>query len=55
MNSLDFLASDNVCGQTLLRLVARGSSIITEILRLSEHLPAVFAEYLLGCCVVRAA
>ena len=38
----DFLAENNQCGQNLLRLVARGSSIIAELLRLSEFIPQVF-------------
>lgn len=40
--SIDFLHPDNVAGQTLLTLVARGSAIITELLRLSDHIPSVF-------------
>ena len=39
----DFTAEDNLAGQTLLRLVSRGSSIIAELLRLSDHVPQVFA------------
>ncbi|XP_060076742.1 WASH complex subunit 5-like [Ylistrum balloti] len=38
----DFLAENNPCGQNILRLVARGSSIIAELLRLSEFIPPVF-------------
>ena len=34
---MDFLNPQNIAGQSLLQLVSRGSSIITEILRLSEH------------------
>jgi hypothetical protein len=34
-----FLADDNLCGNTLLRLVARGNSIITELFRLARNLP----------------
>jgi WASH complex subunit strumpellin len=33
---------DNICGQTLLRLSASGSSIIAELLRLSQNIPDVF-------------
>eukprot|EP01113_Clastostelium_recurvatum_P044787 TRINITY_DN759_c0_g1_i3.p1 TRINITY_DN759_c0_g1~~TRINITY_DN759_c0_g1_i3.p1 ORF type:complete len:1198 (+),score=276.33 TRINITY_DN759_c0_g1_i3:52-3645(+) len=33
---------NEVAGQTLLRLVSRGSAIIAELLRLSAHVPAVF-------------
>jgi len=39
---MDFLHADNVAGRTLLTLVARGSAIISELLRLSEHIPPVF-------------
>jgi len=41
--TLDFLAEGNICGQTLLALVARGSSIVAELLRLSQHLPAALS------------
>ena len=37
-----FTAENNACGQTLLHLVARGSAIIAELLRLSSNVPAVF-------------
>jgi WASH complex subunit strumpellin len=37
--SLQFLDEKNVCGQTLLRLVSRGSAIIAELLRLADHMP----------------
>ena len=40
--SSDFLSEDNLCGQTLLRLTCRGSSIIAELLRLSGAIPEVF-------------
>jgi WASH complex subunit strumpellin len=39
---MDFLSPDNQCGQNLLRIVARGSSIIAELLRLSTNIPEVF-------------
>lgn len=39
---MDFLDADNPAGQTLLILVARGSAIIAELLRLSAHIPSVF-------------
>lgn len=39
---MDFLAENNVCGQTLLRLVARANSIIAELMRLSDYVPQVF-------------
>lgn len=38
----DFLADD--CGQNALQLAARGSALIAEILRLCEHIPAVFVD-----------
>lgn len=38
----DFLHEDNLCGQTLLKLVSRGNSILAELLRLSYHIPRVF-------------
>ena len=40
--ALDFLAEENVCGQTVLKLVSRGNAIIAELLRLSEFVPPVF-------------
>jgi WASH complex subunit strumpellin len=39
MNLLD---EQNLAGQTLVRLVARGQAIIAELLRLSTHIPPVF-------------
>lgn len=39
---MEFLAEESICGHALLRLVARGSSIIAEMQRLSSHLPLVF-------------
>lgn len=36
---VDFLADNNLCGQTILRLVSRGNAIIAELLRLSEFIP----------------
>ena len=39
---MDFLAEDNPCGQTILRLVSRGNAIIAELLRLSDFVPSVF-------------
>ena len=38
----DFLADNNACGQTILKLVARGNAIIAELLRLSDFVPPVF-------------
>ena len=39
---MDFLGGENICGQNLLRLTSRGSAIIAELLRLSDHIPEVF-------------
>lgn len=33
---------NNDCGQSLLKLAAAGSSILAELLRLSNHIPDVF-------------
>lgn len=41
---MDFLAENNLCGQTVLRLVSRGNAIIAELLRLSDFIPSVFRE-----------
>jgi len=41
---MDFLAENNLCGQTILRLVSRGNAIIAELLRLSDFIPAVFRD-----------
>ena len=38
----DFLAENNLCGQTVLRLVSRGNAIIAELLRLADFVPPVF-------------
>ena len=38
----DFLAENNQCGQTLLKLVSRGNAIVAELLRLSEFVPPLF-------------
>jgi WASH complex subunit strumpellin len=39
---MNFLSSDNLCGQNLLRITSRGSAIIAELLRLSVNIPEVF-------------
>ncbi|ELU12274.1 hypothetical protein CAPTEDRAFT_155968 [Capitella teleta] len=39
---VDFLAENNNCGQTVLRLVSRGNAIIAELLRLADFIPAAF-------------
>ena len=41
---VDFLADNNICGQTILRLVSRGNAIIAELLRLSDFIPTVFKQ-----------
>lgn len=38
----DFLAENNACGQTLLKLVSRGNAIIAELLRLADFIPPAF-------------
>jgi WASH complex subunit strumpellin len=38
----EFLAEDNPCGQSILRLVSRGNAIIAELLRLKDYIPPVF-------------
>ncbi len=38
----DFLSEENLCGQNILRLTSRGSSIIAELLRLHSNIPEVF-------------
>ena len=42
MAAIDFLAEENICGQTVLKLVSRGNAIIAELLRLSDFIPPVF-------------
>lgn len=39
---MDFLAENNACGRTLLRLVSRAHSTIAELLRLKEAAPALY-------------
>ena len=39
---VDFLAENNACGQTVLKLVSRGNAILAELLRLSDFIPPVF-------------
>ena len=38
----DFLAENNLCGQTILRLVSRGNAIVAELLRLADFIPPIF-------------
>jgi WASH complex subunit strumpellin len=42
-DEVDLLASSNICGQTILRIVSRGNAIITELLRLAHNIPPSFA------------
>ena len=42
---MDLLNDDNVCGRTLLTLVSSGNAIITELLRLSDHIPDAFVSH----------
>ena len=41
---VNFIAENNLCGQTLLKLklVSRGNAIIAELLRLSDFIPPEF-------------
>lgn len=39
---MDFLSKENQCGQSILRIASRGSSIIAELLRLAANIPEVF-------------
>ena len=39
---MDFLAEQHKCGQHILKLVARGNSIIAELLRLKDVVPSVY-------------
>jgi WASH complex subunit strumpellin len=41
---MDFISEDNYCGQSLLRLVSRGNSILAELLRLSGYIPPAFLD-----------
>lgn len=38
----EFLAEDNVCGQSLLQIVAVGNAIIAEILRVKDYIPELY-------------
>ena len=39
---MDFLDPNNDCGQSILKLAAKGSAITAELMRLSNHIPEVF-------------
>lgn len=43
----DFLTSNNICAQNLLRLVSRGNAIIAELMRLKDYVPSVFRLFVL--------
>lgn len=46
---MDFLSDENVCGQSLLKLVSRGSAILAEMQRLSAYIPKVkYVSFSLG-------
>lgn len=38
----DFLAENNVCGQTILNLVSKGNAIVAELLRLKDYIPKIY-------------
>ncbi len=40
--SSDFLAENNLCGQTILHLVSHANAIISELLRLKDFIPSIF-------------
>ena len=42
--SNDFFAENNICGQTILRLVSRGNAVIAELFRLSDFIPPPFVN-----------
>ena len=39
---MDFLAENNYCGQSLLKLVSRGNSTIAELFRLKDVIPNIY-------------
>ena len=40
----ELLSEGNLCGATLLSVVASGSALIAELLRLGQAIPAVFLD-----------
>ncbi|ODN03655.1 WASH complex subunit strumpellin, partial [Orchesella cincta] len=38
----DFLADNNLCGQTILKIVSKGNGILADILRLKDTIPPIF-------------
>jgi WASH complex subunit strumpellin len=43
-NQNDFFSENNLCGQTILRLVSRGNAVIAELFRLSDYIPPAFVN-----------
>ena len=41
---MDFLAENNYCGQTLLKIVSRGNSTIGELFRLKDVIPTIYKD-----------
>ncbi|KAJ8983483.1 hypothetical protein NQ317_014942 [Molorchus minor] len=41
----DFLAENNICGQTILQLVSRGNAIVAELLRLKDYIPKIYSYF----------
>lgn len=39
---MEFLAENNICGQTILHLTGIGNALIGELLRLKDYIPDVF-------------
>jgi WASH complex subunit strumpellin len=38
----NFLSPENDCGQTMLKLASRGSAILSQLFKASQHVPEVF-------------
>lgn len=38
----EFLAENNLCGQSVLQLVSRGNAVVAEILRLKDYIPKIY-------------
>jgi len=38
----DFLADNNLCGQTLLKIVSKGNAIIAKLFILKDSVPPIF-------------
>lgn len=45
MKVTEFVAENNICGQTILQLVSRGNAVIAELLRLKDYIPSVYRYY----------